>query len=54
VRVFISSNTNDFAEAATTSRLHPTLQPEFAAVSLEYAASFRAAIGSLRARGQLP
>jgi hypothetical protein len=53
-RVFVSSNTNDFADSATSSRLHPDLQAEFAAASLEYFSSLRAAVGSLRARGQLP
>jgi hypothetical protein len=33
---FISSNTNDYAMSPTTPRLHADLQPEFAAVSLEY------------------
>jgi hypothetical protein len=53
-RVFVSSNTNDFAEAATSSRLHPDLQAEFMAASLEYFTSLRAAVGSLQARGQIP
>jgi hypothetical protein len=53
-RVFVSSNTNDFAEAPTSSRLHPDLQAGFAAAGLEYFPSLRAAVGSLRARGQLP
>src|SRR5271157_1808821 len=52
--VFISSNTNDYAAAATSSQLHNDLQAEFAAVSLEYFPSLRAAFGSLRARGVLP
>jgi hypothetical protein len=53
-RVFVSSNTNDFAETSTSSKLHSDLQAEFGAVSLEYFPSLRAAVGSLRARGQLP
>jgi hypothetical protein len=53
-RVFVSSNTNDFAETSTSSRLHPDLQVQFAVASLEYFTSLRAAMGSLRARGQLP
>ncbi|MGA2702199.1 MAG: hypothetical protein ABSH35_14030 [Isosphaeraceae bacterium] len=52
--VFISSNTNDYAAASTSSQLHNDLQAEFVAVSLEYFPSLRAAIGSLRARGVLP
>jgi hypothetical protein len=53
-RVFVSSNTNDFAETSTSSRLHVDLQGEFTAASLEYFPSLRATVGSLRARGQLP
>lgn len=48
--VFISSNTNDYAAAPTSSQLHNDLQAEFAAVSLEYFPSLRTAVGSLRAR----
>ena len=51
---FISSNTNDYAAASTSSQIHNDLQAEFAAVSLEYFPSLRAAVGSLRARGELP
>jgi hypothetical protein len=51
---FISSNTNDFAAASSKSQLHNDLQSEFAAVSLEYFPSLRAAVGSLRARSELP
>ncbi len=53
-RVFVSSNTNDFAASPTSPALHPDLQAEFDPVGLEYFTSLRAAIGSLRARGQLP
>jgi hypothetical protein len=53
-RVFVSSNTNDFAETSTSSRLHPDLQADFAAASLAYFTSLRAAVGSLRASGQIP
>jgi hypothetical protein len=52
--VFVSSNTSDFAEAPTSTRLHPDLQGEFAAASLEFFASLRAALGSLRAKGRFP
>lgn len=51
---FISSNTNDYASAPTSSQLHDDLRGEFAAVSLEYFTSLRAAVGSLRARAELP
>jgi len=52
--VFISSNTNDYAAASTSPHLHDDLRAEFATVSLEYFPSLRAAVGSLRARGELP
>jgi hypothetical protein len=52
--VFISSNTNDFAEFPSKTRLHLDLQAEFTAAALEYFTSLEAAVGSLRARGQLP
>jgi hypothetical protein len=39
-RVFVSSNTKDFAEKSNTSKLHPDLQQEFAAAGLEYFTSF--------------
>jgi hypothetical protein len=44
---FISSNTNDYAAATSSSHLHVDLQPEFTAVSLEYFPSLRAALGAL-------
>lgn len=44
----------DYAASATSSVLHPDLQAEFTAAGLEYFTSLRAAVGSLRARGQLP
>ena len=44
---FVSSNTNDYANPATPSRLHTELLPEFAAISLEYFPSLRAAVGAL-------
>lgn len=50
-RVFVSSNTTDFAEHPSP-RLHPDLQPEFAACSLEYFPSLQGTLGSLRARGE--
>lgn len=52
-RVFVSSNTSDFADT-TNSKLHPDLQGEFDAAGLEYFASLNVALGSLRARGHLP
>jgi hypothetical protein len=53
-RVFVSSNTNDFAESPTSHRLHPDLQAEFATASLEYFNSLWAAVGALRGRGEIP
>lgn len=52
--IFISSNTNDYAMTSTRTQLHDDLRAEFAAVSLDYFMSLRAAIGSLRARRVLP
>ena len=53
-RVFVSSNTNDFAASPTSSTVHPDIQGEFAAAGLEYFTSWRAALGSLRAQGATP
>lgn len=44
---FVSSNTKDYAISTPKPRLHDDLQSEFAAVSLEYFPSLRAAIGAL-------
>jgi hypothetical protein len=52
-RVWVSSNTNDFADTATSSRLHPDLEKDFATAGLQYFPSLRAAIGHLRAAGEL-
>ena len=52
-RVFVSSNTNDFAASTTSSFVHPDIQDEFAAVGLEYFTSLRAALG-IQAQGRLP
>ena len=51
-RVFVSSNTNDFAEP-NSPKIHVDLQAEFDAASLTYSPSLRAAVGTLRANGQL-
>jgi hypothetical protein len=51
---FISSNTKDYAAASPSSQIHNDLGADFAAVSLEYFSSLWAAIGALRARGELP
>ena len=45
--LFVSSNTNDYAETSPRVRIHPALQPEFAAVEMDYVTSFRAALGRL-------
>jgi hypothetical protein len=52
--LLIRSNMNDYAATSTSSQLHNDLRTEFAVVSLEYFPSLRAAVGSLRARGQVP
>jgi hypothetical protein len=52
-RVFVSSNTKDFADP-NSPKLHPALQQDFAAAGLEYFTCFRTALGQLRFRGQLP
>jgi len=53
-RVFVSSNTNDFAEGPTSAVVHPDIETEFVASGLEYFTSLRAALRSLRAKAQLP
>jgi hypothetical protein len=53
-RVFVSSNTNDFADAATTSMVHADLQGDFSAAGLDYYTSFRSAIRQLRLNGEIP
>lgn len=52
-RVWVSSNTNDFAEASTSSHLHPELKNDFNAVGLKYLPSIRAAVNQLRTNGEL-
>ncbi len=45
---FISSNTDDYATKTPSLQLHPDLQAEFAAISMEYFTSLRAACGALK------
>lgn len=52
-RIWLSSNTNDFAHAANSDRLHRDLKDEFTAAGLEYFTSLRAALGQLGGRGEL-
>lgn len=52
-RVWVSSNTNDFAQTATSAHLHADLQGDFTAVGLKYFTSLRAALGHLRAAGEI-
>lgn len=52
-RVFISSNTRDFADSPTNSEVHIDLREDFTTAGLEYHTSFRSAVGTLRRRGQL-
>lgn len=51
--VFVSSNTNDFANPKSV-KLHSELVEEFADARLSYFPSLGAAVGSLQSRGQLP
>jgi hypothetical protein len=51
-RVWVSSNTNDFAQTATSSQLHADLQGEFTTAGLQYFTSLRATLGQLRAAGE--
>jgi hypothetical protein len=53
-RVWVSSNTNDFAQVTTSSQLHTDLQGDFTAAGLKYFTSLRAAINQLRAGGEIP
>lgn len=52
-RVWVSSNTNDFAQTSTSTQLHTDLQGDFTAAGLEYFTSLRAAFHDLRGRGQI-
>jgi hypothetical protein len=52
-RVWVSSNTSDFAQAPTSSSLHADLQGAFMAAGLKYFTSLRATLGHLRAAGEI-
>jgi hypothetical protein len=52
-RVWVSSNTNDFAQESTSSQLHSDLQIDFTAAGLKYFASLRATLGHLRGTGEI-
>jgi hypothetical protein len=52
-RVWVSSNTNDFAQTATSSHLHADLEDDFTTAGLTYFTSLRAALGHLRAVGEI-
>jgi hypothetical protein len=52
-RVWVRSNTNDFAQTSTSSQLHPDLQGVFTTARLKYYTSLRAALGHLRAAGEI-
>jgi hypothetical protein len=52
-RVWVSSNTNDFAQTATSSHLHTDLQGDFITAGLKYFTSLRATLGHLRAVGEI-
>ncbi len=51
-RVWVSSNTNDFAQPKS-SQIHADLQVDFAAAGLKYHTSLRSALGELRAAGEI-
>jgi hypothetical protein len=51
-RVWVSSNTNDFAQPSG-SHVHADLQGDFAAAGLKYFTSLRAAVGRLRADAEI-
>ena len=51
-RVWVSSNTNDFAQPSS-SLVHTDLQGDFALAGLKYYTSLRAALGHLRAAGEI-
>ncbi len=51
-RVWVSSNTGDFADNTSASQPHADLQSEFASAGLLFFTSLRAAYGNLRANGQ--
>jgi hypothetical protein len=52
-RVWVSSNTKDFAQEPTSSQLHADLQGDFTAAGLKYFTSLRAALGHLRGGGEI-
>lgn len=52
-RVWVSSNTNDFAQESTSSQLHADLRGEFTAAGLKYFTALRAALGHLRGLGEI-
>ncbi len=52
-RVWVSSNTNDFAQESTSSQLHADLRDEFTAAGLKYFTSLRAALGHLGGLGEI-
>jgi hypothetical protein len=51
-RVWVSSNTNDFAQPSS-AHIHAELQGDFAAVGLKYFTSFRTALARLRADAEI-
>jgi hypothetical protein len=51
-RVWVSSNTNDFAQPSS-SQIHADLQSDFAGAGLKYFTSLRAALGRLRADAEI-
>ncbi len=52
-RVWVSSNTNDFAQGPTSTQLNSELQGDFTAAGLEYFTSLRGAFYYLRGRAEI-
>jgi hypothetical protein len=52
-RIWVSSNTNDFAQESTSTQLSSELQDDFTAAGLEYFTSLRAAFHELRGRAEI-
>jgi hypothetical protein len=52
-RVWVSSNTNDFAQGPTSTQLNSELQADFTAAGLEYFTSIRGAFHYLRGRAEI-
>lgn len=52
-RVWVSSNTNDFAQGSTSTQLHSELQGDFTAAGIKYFTSLRGAFHYLRGQAEI-